>query len=443
MGKKKAEVMDQEKANFIAGAVGRGFKESHAAQIFDILVPFAGYGFNKSHAAAYSILAYQTAWLKANFPAEFMAANLTNEIASVDKLPKYIDEARKTGIPIDPPDINRSDRYFTVVDGRIVYGFLGLKGLGDASAEEIVARRKEGPYRNFMDFLDRVNIKTAGKKVIELLIQTGAFDRFGIPRATLAGNLERAVEYAQNKKDDKRFGQSSLFEDTGETEYPDFEFEKFPEWDRMEKLRIERELIGFYFSGHPMDEYRDLWKRVTALDLAHIEGSADQDYTLVGIIKTLRPLVTKKGDWMCFGSLGDYNGEIDLTFFPKTWEKCKDALAVDRITALRGRLDRSQDRRRERPGFVVDAILDLAELAENSYREVHIRLGGDLEREETLYPLRDYLFKNSGPCAVYIHVPVSGGETVIRTATQIGAGTGAACLDALSHCAAVAEVWRE
>ena len=166
MGKKKKEVMIKEKEKFIAGAKKRGFKTKDADRIFEILVPFAGYGFNKSHAAAYSVVAYQTAYLKANFPAEFMAANLTNEISHPDKLPVYIDEARKMGLSIDPPDINRSDRFFSVVDGRIVYGFLGIKGLGDGPAEEIVSCRKNGPYKNFMDFLERVNIKTVGKKVI-------------------------------------------------------------------------------------------------------------------------------------------------------------------------------------------------------------------------------------------------------------------------------------
>ncbi|QQO11079.1 DNA polymerase III subunit alpha [Breznakiella homolactica] len=441
MGKKKAEVMIKEKSRFIEGSKEKGFSEKDADRIFEILVPFAGYGFNKSHAAAYSMVAYHTAFLKANFPAEFMAANLTNEITSTDKLPEYIDEVRKMDIPIDPPDVNRSDRYFTVVDGRIVYGLLGIKGLGDASAEEIVACRKEGPYTDFMDFLERVDIKTVGKKVIELLIKTGAFDQFGVSRATLAGNLERAVEYAQNKKADKKFGQSSLFEDTGEKEYPDFEFEEFPEWERNEQLSIEKELIGFYFSGHPMDEYRAFWERAVSLDLAHLErSSTDRDYTLVGIIKSLRPYQTKKGRWMGFGSLGDYNGDIDLTFFPDTWEKCRDKLAVDRIIAIKGKVDLSRDR----PSFLVDALLDMEQLAEKSYREVHIRLDqAAAEREEGLYPLRDHLFENSGPCSVFIHVPVSGGEGVVRTATQITASAESSNLEALTLCAGVAEVWRE
>jgi DNA polymerase-3 subunit alpha len=495
MGKKKIEAMVKEKEKFIAGAVERGFTEQNADRIFEILIPFAGYGFNKSHAAAYSLLAYQTAYLKANFPAEFMAANLTNEISSTDKLPVYIDEARKMGIPIDPPDVNRSDPYFSVVDNRIVYGLLGIKGLGEASAEEVTACRKEGPYRNFIDFLDRVDIKTVGKKVIELLIKTGAFDGFGMSRAVLVENLERAVDYAQNKKADKKYGQVSLFEDTGEQEYPDFEFREVPEWDRMARLNIEKELLGFYFSGHPMDDYKEVWKQMVTMNLADPESwtrrdreedspaRGDQRRVLVGIVKSLRPYRTKAGKEMCYASLGDYNGDIDLTFFPKTWEKCGGDIQVDQIIAIKGKVDVQEQR--ERPCFLVNEVLDLEKLLKTAEKkavknvepektgperpspdgtypgesprgealsreevfprgEVHIRLHKDAaDREETLYPLRDYLFENSGPCSVFIHVPVSGGETVIRTATQISAVGDEQHLGALTRCRGVAEAWRE
>jgi DNA polymerase-3 subunit alpha len=503
MGKKKMEVMVTEKAKFIAGAVERGFAAADADRIFEILIPFAGYGFNKSHAAAYAVLAYQTAYLKANFPVEFMAANMSNEISSVDKLPLYIDEARRMGIPIDPPDINRSGPLFTVVDGRIVYGFSGIKGVGFAPADEIVACRKDGPYKSFTDFLDRVNIRTVGKKVIELLILTGAFDGFEQSREVLQGNLERAVDYAQNIKDDKKFGQTSLFGDTGEKEYPDFEFESFPEASREDRLKIEKELIGFYFSGHPMDVHKKTWEYAADLNLAQIEAAPDGTYTLVGIIKTLRTHHDKNGKEMCFASIGDYNGEADLVFFSKTWEKCRDEVVPDKIVALKGRLDRSRDNKRDKPSIMVNSVLDIDRLAktaansksppaaaaqatyaaqsapagtpaaadavspaapgpfatagtlntsaggaaqvpaEPSWREVHIKLDeAAAENEETLFPLRDYLIDNRGPCEVYIHLNLSEGERVIRTTTQMGAAATTESIDALARCAGVAEVWR-
>ncbi|MDR3123424.1 MAG: DNA polymerase III subunit alpha, partial [Treponema sp.] len=556
-----------------------------ADRIFETLIPFAGYGFNKSHAAAYSVLAYQTAYLKANFPVEFMAANMTNEINSVDKLPQYIDEARRMGISVDPPDINRSDRLFTVAEGRIVYGFMGIKGVGEGPADEIIACRRDGPYKSFMDFLDRVNIRTAGKKVVELLIKTGAFDAFGQTRQTLLLNLETAVDHAQGKKADKEFGQAGLFDDADEQVYPEYQFAIHNEMDRMEKLNIEQDLIGFYFSGHPLDDYKDAWERYVKLDLSRADSAPERDYILIGIVKTLKPYTNKSGKAMAFGSLSDYRGEIDLVFFEKLWEGCREKIAVGDIIALKGRLDRQRgspslrvdsvlapdrlaiqselqeycasghplddyaeaweqfvkldlaaaaaapeaeytligilsslrpittksgkdmafaslsdfrgeidlvffprawefsrdkvlenrcvavkgrlDKSRDKPSFQVSSVLEAAKLKRKaaklgaetvlaaaepspghgpgpSFRELHIRLDRTAaEREENLFPLRDYLYGASGPCPVFIHVPITEDELVIRAASQIGAPADPSSIEALALCAGVAEVWPE
>ncbi|MDR1596771.1 MAG: DNA polymerase III subunit alpha, partial [Treponema sp.] len=627
MGKKDMAKMVKEKEKFIDGAVGRGYKPEDADRIFDMLIPFGDYGFNKSHAAAYSILSYRTAWLKANFPAEFMAANLTNEIgaADKDKLPEYIEVARRMGIPIDPPDINRSDKLFTVVEGRIVYGFLGIKGLGDASAEEIINCRKNGPYKSFTDFLDRVNIKTVGKKVVEILAKTGAFDAFGQTRQTLVLNLEAAVDHAQNKKADRELGQASLFEDTDEQVNPDYQFTIHSEMDRMEKLNIEKELIGFYFSGHPMDDCKEAWEQFVKLDLSAADNAPEGDYTLVGILKTLKPYTNKNGKVMAFASLSDYRGEIDLVFFEKTWESCRNNITVGDKIALKGRLDKRRgspsirvdsildsarvkikedlleycssagntekagfagsitsnggaasagsaapggsigqgpedfmedlkpldnykeaweqfvtldlskpeaapegdytligmltrlkpittkkdnkpmafgsltdyrgeidlvffpsaweysrdnveenrciavkgklDKSRENLSFQVRQVLEIGKLRRRaaktgaetaagrdgetppsgpSCREVHIRLSTTaVEREENLFPLRDFLYGTAGSCPVFIHVPILDDETVIRTASQISISADASCIEALTSCTGVAEVWRE
>ncbi|MDR0525168.1 MAG: DNA polymerase III subunit alpha [Spirochaetaceae bacterium] len=493
MGKKKKEVMIKEKEKFIAGAEQRGFKTKDADRIFEILIPFAGYGFNKSHAAAYSVVAYQTAYLKANFPAEFMAANLTNEIDHADKLPDYIEEARKMDLAIDPPDINRSDVVFSVSEGRIVYGFLGIKGLGEASAEEIVAKRQDGLYKNFMDFLSRVNIKTIGKKTVELLIQTGAFDRFETNRATLAENMDRAIEYAQSKKAEKLSGQTGLFEETAEQEFSRFELKKVAEWDRMEKLRIEKELMGFYFSGHPLDDYRAAWDYNVTLNLDKITKSLDGTHTLIGVVKSIKPFLTKKGTQMAFASLSDYNGEIELTFFPEVWEKERDKFEADQVIALRGKADRRENR--DRPSFLVETLLDVRKLQEDAekrgprkrpeppaekalpaqskpraaadqpqrapepgnperrgpppprespekiFREVHIRLTEHAaEQDETLYPLRELLTRTSGSCSVFIHVPCAGNETVIKTDQLRASGD---AIPSLARCEGVANAWTE
>jgi DNA polymerase-3 subunit alpha len=597
MGKKKKEILDKEKIPFIEGAMQKGYSKTKAGEIFDMLVPFAGYGFNKSHAAAYSVVAYHTAYLKANFPAEFMAATLTNEIhsANKDRLSVCIDEARKVGIAIDPPDVNRSGKLFTIVDGRIIYGLLGIKGLGDATADEIVRGREDGPYRDFMDFLKRVDIKLVGKAVIEKLIQTGAFDHLGISRENLLGNLERAVEYAQNQKDEKKFGQSSLFDDTGEKEYADFVFENFPEISRLEKLTVEKHLIGFYFSGHPMDDYRDLWEKAVKVNLGDLaagrpntlepgsqilvgiiktmrvvnsksgkmayvtiadyngeidmiffsrvweicQGRLQEDqiavvrgkidyqkdkdkysfiaealidsreieaviaeeealqrkrekfrsawlymadlksgslanaekgsYTVIGQLANLRKTQDRNGNDMAFGTLRDFEGDIDLVFFSKVWNECRDILNLDEFTALKGSIDPSNDRNPQKPSLKVTGIADIAALSRSAARKaaageappspphdtasvtttaasapqaIHVRLDSTAaNRDEGIYPLRNYILANPGPRPVFIHIPAGGGLKSAEKKIRVTAGIS---LEAqFENCAGVVETWKE
>ena len=366
MGKKKRKIIDKLREPFLEGAVQQGFSREKAGSIYKKLEDFGEYGFNKSHSAAYSVVAYHTAYLKANFPAEFMAANMTNEIrSSDDKLSECIGEARKMGIAIDPPDINRSEKLFTIVGGHIVYGLLGIKGVGDAPADEIVNCRSDSPYIDILDFLARVDVKLIGKSVIDKLIQTGAFDGFGMSRENLLGNLSRAMDYVQNQKDDKKFGQSSLFGDTDEKEYADFIFENFPEKSHLEKLKDEKQLIGFYFSGHPMDQYRPLWEKAVQADLSHPETIEPINQILIGIVKTIRIINSKTGK-MASITIADYNGEIETIFFPNTWNNNQDRVREDEITIVRGRIDYQKNR--ERYSFIVESVIDIRE-AESAIAE--------------------------------------------------------------------------
>ena len=357
MGKKKPKDIAAERKPFIEGALKMGFSEKKAGDLYDMMVPFGGYGFNKSHAAAYAIIAYRTAYLKANFPAEFMAANLTNEINSADKdkLSKCIDEARKMNIKVVPPNINLSDKYFAVVDGKIIFGFLGIKGIGSAPAEEIVNGREGGLYKGFIDFLDRVNIKAVGKKVIELLVQTGAFDSFGITRETLVGNLDRTFEYALKKKEEMIFGQTNLFDDAEESVLPDYKFEEFPQMSRTDRLNLEKQLIGFYFSGHPMDEYKEVWEKAVTVNLESTENLKTGNCILVGLVKNIKSIVTSKGSKMGFASLSDYNGEIELTFFSGAWEKLSGRIENDKVSILKGKIEYQKEK--DKYSFIVDDIV--------------------------------------------------------------------------------------
>jgi DNA polymerase-3 subunit alpha len=449
MGKKKVEVMVKEKEKFIAGAVKSGFKAEDADRIFEILIPFAGYGFNKSHAAAYSVVAYRTAYLKANYPAEFMAANLTNEIANTDKLTEYISEARSMGLEVLPPDVNRSEAHFSVADGKIVYGFLGIKGVGEGVAKAIAAEReKGGRYSSFIEFVERLGTQSMNKKTLECLANAGCFDSLGNTRRELVQDIERAVEYCQAKEAAGRYGQASLFEGSGEEEYPPFVVNRAEEYPRSDILRIEKELLGFYFSGHPMDEWRKIWERCSDADLAHPErASADRTYTVIAMLKEFREIFTKTGKKMAFGSIEDPSGSIEIVVFADALERWRDKFVADTVLCLKGKVDLS----RGNPSFKVEEFVDPATLKEKSWKEVHLRLGFAPKHEEDLYALRDALFDEPGSCNVYFHVPAGGGkesvetakEVVVKAQVQITCSASEEALERLRAVAPVAEAWRD
>jgi len=444
MGKKKAEVMVAEKEKFIAGAVKNGFDAKHADDIFEIMVPFAGYGFNKSHAAAYSVVAYRTAYLKANFPAEFIAANLTNEISSTDKLPQYIEEGRSMGLEIDPPDINRSDKYFDVVNGRIVFGLMGIKGMGEAAAEAIInERNKNGPYKTFIDFLDRINSHEINRKAIEVLIKTGAFDKLDKNRATLIQNMELAISYAENKKESKEFGQVSLFEDSGEKEFVDFVYNDVPEMPHMELLNMEKELIGCYVSGHPLDNFRDVIKNCATITSKNLERSTEnKQYIVIGMLKNLHSIITKKGDPMAFGTLEDLDGTLDLTFFPKIWENLSttNKLQQDSVLAFLGKISKTKED--QPPSFIVDQLLDIETLKEKSSWDVHIKLE-KFNSPEQIYPLRDFLFGISGNSSVYFHIESNTDSVIVKANSQMTIPATETTLKEIELQPFVASVWKE
>ena len=439
MGKKKPEVMAAKQVEFEEGAVEQGFTKEHAAEIFNIMIPFAGYGFNKSHAAAYSVLAYRTGWLKAHKPAEFMAANLTNEITSTDKIPVYVAEARRMGVAVDPPDVNRSDVVFDVIDGRIVYGFKGIKGLGEGAALEIVRQReKDGPYKDFMDFLERIDIKTVGRKPIELLIKTGAFDKLGQSRPLLLANMERAVAYTESKKAYNQYGQVSLFEDSGEKEFADFVFEPTADWSDLEKLAVEKELLGFYLSGHPLDSYRSAIEKAATFRTKMIGRTiADKSYTIIGMVKDIKTIVTKKGAQMAFAKLEDFDGTIDLTFFPKTWEKMQSQIHNDAILAFSGKVDMS----RESPSFLVDELKNPEELQEHAIQEIHIKLNSSFSQKQEMMKIQDFLFGALGNCCVYFHVDVGEKSYVIKAGSSTSVPASEDFISELKNLPCVDDVW--
>ena len=478
MGKKKPEVLMGKKKEFIEGAIKNGFTEQHAADIFEIMIPFAGYGFNKSHAAAYTVLAYRTGWLKCHFPAEFMAANLTNELTSTDGVPFYIAEARRMGIPVDPPDINKSDVRFDVVDGHIVFALMGLKGMGEEAAKAIVQERTEhGDYKSFMDFLERVvplqvvSKNDEGKelkrsvinsKAIEVCIRTGAFDKLGQNRPTLLNDMDRAVRYVQDKISGYTNGQGDLFGDTDEKVYADFVFNQLDDLPTMEKLNDEMEVIGCYVSGHPLDDYKKVIQNCVTLTSNNIERAAKESqaekaalaasgqsswqmrntgktYTVLGFVHGLHPFRTKKGTDMAFAKLSDYNGEMDLTFFSKTWETLKTQVQDGKIAAFKGKVDGS----REQPSFIVDSIEDPSVLKERSIKEVHIEIENSFQSEAEVSKIKDFLFAQNGNCSLYFHIDTASGPFIVKANSQLTVSSSQEVLSQIEDLPLVKDVWCE
>ena len=463
MGKKKPEVLMGKKTEFEEGAVKQGFTKEHADEIFDIMVPFAGYGFNKSHAAAYSVVAYRTGWLKANHPAEFMAANLTNEITSTDKIPVYIEEARKMGIPVDQPDVNRSDSIFDVVDGRIVFGLMGIKGMGQSAAEAIVNEREtNGPFKSFEDFIARIDAHTVNKKAVEVLIKTGGFDRLGKNRATLILNYEQAIAYEEKKKSSSETGQASLFAMAGLKEYEDFKYIEVEEMPKMEMLNMEKEFIGCFVSGHPLDDWRHAIEKCVTVNSDNIERIGKEEkaskeamaaagvkpwqikksgrtYVAIGMVMGIKEIMTKKGKPMAFAKLQDFKGEIDLTFFSDTWEAMKDKIHNEGVYAFKGKVDGE----RETPSLLVESIEDPKVLEAKSITSVHIQMDRNFSSEKEIMEIKDFLFGAQGNCFVYFHIDVDGKSYTVKANTQMTVPSDPETVQTLKDMPMIHDVWCE
>ncbi len=443
MGKKKREAMEKMKVEYLNGAERLGIGAKTAEEIFTLLEPFAGYGFNKSHAAAYSILAYKTAFLKANYPAEFMAANLTNEINTPDKFAQYMAEARLMGIEILPPDVNLSEKKFTVVGQKIIYGLMGIKNVGSAAVDEVLrAREENGPFKSFPEFLERVDLKTANRKVVEMFIQSGVFDRLSSNRATLMHNLDRLIDIAVQKRNSGKFGQVSLFETCQDEEFPEIELVEVEEWPEIERLRYEKENLGFYFSGHPLDDYRTIWKNRTDLNIARVARAApDRVYSVVGLLKGLRTILTRKGTQMGFGMLEDYNGSIEMVFFSDVFEKFKDRLIEESIVGILGKVDTG----RGQPQIIVTEARKPEEMEERESGEIHVRINESFEAEEDLYHLRANLLEHTGACPLFLHLSAngSGTDTIIRASSQLTVSSREEAMDAIRKLPGVTEVWKQ
>jgi DNA polymerase-3 subunit alpha len=360
MGKKKAEEMAMHKEIFRKGAIERGFDEQKAIALFDLMEKFAEYGFNKSHAVAYSVVAYQTAYLKKYYPAHFFAALLGTEINNKDKITAYIQEAKEFDIEILPPDVNESLWLFNVIGKtRIRFGLGAIKGVGEGAVEEIVRERNEnGPFSGFVNFCERINLKSVNKRVMESLIKVGAFDACEkYNRKTLLDSMEFIVAFAEKKQEEKLMGQTSLFDMGGSAQSSDDQLSitESAEFDEKQKLSLESELLGIYISGHPLMRYRDIMAKLTSMNIAQIhelptvarpEGynprmgdehdPSKRSLVIAGMISESKVILTKKGDKMAFVTVEDLQGKIECLFFPKIFAEFQQYLTVDEPLIMSG-----------------------------------------------------------------------------------------------------------
>lgn len=463
MGKKKPEEMAKQKSIFIEGAKKNGYDEETAARIFDLLEYFAGYGFNKSHSAAYALITYQTAYLKAHYPVEFMCATLTSDLGKIDKLVGTITEARAMGIAVLPPDVNESDRQFTVVyepkpvpipkkiryaverdpyRPRIRIGLGGIKGVGDAAVEAILEARTHGPFKDLFDFCARVDIRRVNKAVLEALIQAGAFDqtleRTGASRAQAVAAIDQALERGRGAAKERASGQMGLF-GTGEILRPAAGYPAVENWDSAEQLRRERASLGYYLSGHPLDRYANEIGRVATVTTAGLGELRDgSEVTVAGVVENYRERTIKSGGRMAFFELEDRHGRVEVIVHGKTYARLDSSLNRDTKQTLANTLFREGEavlvkgklqieRRRdegdedetteERPEckIVLNEVTSLAEALKARAKALRLELSPPMVNDTRLQALRTALAEHPGKCPVQavLRIPEEGEVTIV------------------------------
>jgi DNA polymerase-3 subunit alpha len=447
MGKKKAEQMARERVRFLDGASKQGLRAELAGEIFDQMETFAAYGFNKSHSAAYALVSYQTAYLKAHYPQEFMAALLTMEMGDTDKTYKNIADCRERGNRILPPDVNQSREDFTVTEGDIRFGLGAVRGVGGKAIETILAARTT-PFTSFADFCRRVRGLVINKRVVESLIRCGAFDSLGTSRPALLAGAEDMMRWAERVEREANSSQRSLFGDGTAAGAAMSEPPAIPvvtEWSEKERLRAEKEAIGIFLTGHPLDKFQRDLGRLANASTGTLAARANQErVTLGGVIHTVKLKNSKKGDRYATFSLEDKEGVTEVIAWPDTYRKFEAAIHGDDPVLLSGSLDkqeavggRGDDAEAsgevgERCQIIADEIRPLAEARELSVRQVHLQVTADHLTEDQLVRLRETLAQHRGSCPAYLHVIVPGrSEAVIELPETLRVVPSEAMLDAV------------
>ncbi len=396
MGKKKPEEMEKQRDIFVKGCLEKNkIPKPKAERIFDTLAKFAGYGFNKSHSAAYAIVAYQTAWLKANYPVEFMAAVLSNELANTDKIQIFVNECKRMGIEVLPPDVNESGVRFTVGNDKIRFGLAAIKNVGEIAVESIIStRNSDGNFKSFGDFCERVDLRVANRKVLESLVKCGAFDSIDPQRARLFAEVDYQMNRASTLQRDRDRGQAALF-DVEPVNVRRQTTGKPPEiqWSQSEMLAFEKELLGFYVTGHPLTQFAEILRRYELASSAQLVQLQDGQGTRIGgIISKLQPKMTKQGKPMAIVTLEDLDGSVEVLVFPESYAKCSMHLKADAAIFVCGMVNLREDK----PKIVAEQVFPLEEVPQRFTKAVHIRLSAATTEEAVLTRVHDILRAHKG-----------------------------------------------
>lgn len=409
MGKKKPEEMAKQRAVFEEGAKKQGIDPELAIRIFDLVEKFAGYGFNKSHSAAYAIVSYQTAWLKAHYPAQFMAATMSSDMDKTDKVVTFIEEVRNMGLKLLPPDVNLGEFQFTVDDqNNIIYGLGAIKGLGEGPIENIINARKKGPFKDLFDFCSRVDSRKVNKRALEALVRSGALDNLGpgvdkdYDRAVMFAALGEAVKTAEQSAANANAGMVDLFgsiiEANADSRDVYEDFRKIKRWSIKERLNGEKETLGLYLTGHPIEEYQDELKHLVSCRIVDLKPDKNKQ-TVAGLVVAFRVMKTKRGDSMAFVTLDDRSGRIEVAVFADTYNTYRDKLNKDAMLVIDGVI--SFDDYSGGLKMRADAVMDLAEARLAKVQAINIVWKRDELDPNSVQQLKETLTPHSqGACAV-------------------------------------------
>lgn len=431
MGKKKPEVMAKFRDKFIAGASKNGIDEVMAGKMFDLMEYFAGYGFNKSHSAAYALLAWQTAYLKAHYHAEFMAALLTSVEGNTDKVKLFMEECNRIGIKVLPPDVNASRINFTVHGDEIRFGLGAVKNVGEGAIESIIsAREKDGVFTDIFDLTGKVDLRTVNRKVLESLIKCGGLDSIAssVNRATLQASLDNALDYGQKAQKERDSGQISLFSCVEQTEKPvSLPYIYKPEFEEHTRLAMEKEILGFFVSGHPLEKWRSTLQKYTTTGTANLHQLQNETQIVIGgIITSFKQILTKKQQTMGFVTLEDWEGRVEVVVFPKVYEASANILKEETVVLIKGKLNiRAIEEEEETKADVkvlADEIISLAEAKDeylaglarlpknngtinpNNSSELHVIINSDHFDSRFMTALKDILQNRKGKIPVLINL---------------------------------------